>query len=279
MIMTKVPQHPRPHNFALTFALGLESAVQNRATIVPIVVYHEGLGVINSYKSNPQNASFAEYAGAKCYPTSRVNNFFCEAIFSLSKEALETDKIHHLRFGTNQIFTSFMDGQLAEDEVSGLDLNEILELTNESTDRSTFPLFNNVTMKTYMSNATLDLEVAQEGLTTDLEIEGVTFSEDQYYDCLHYLTNGNKLKTIQSGLKWHTLTRQHPQMSIRWNQHPQTKYMNPYTFNGVFITLPSIGNSFNQIGKAGDTTDINHLEVSFRYRYNEFNHEFNHSLQ
>ncbi len=277
-IMTKVPEYPRPHNMSGSWAHGLESAVVNHSTILPLITYDEGLGVINTYKSNPQNAAFVEKNSDHCYPTSRINNIFCEVQFQMSKEALETDKVHVLKFGTMVIHTSFMDGQLAEDEVSGLDLNEILRLQNESTDRQTFPLFNNVKMKTFKSNVTLDLPAETPGLTTDLEIEGVVFNEGTYYNALAYLTNGNKLKTIQDGLKWHTLTKDRPSQTIRFFQNEATKYMNPYAFLGLLITVPTNA-SPHQWGKPGDTTDVNHLEVSYRYRYNEWNHEFNHSLQ
>ncbi len=276
--MSKVPEYPRPHNMTGSWAHGIESAVVNDTTILPLITYDEGLGVINSYKSNPQNASFVEVNTDHCYPTSTINKIFCEVQFQLSKEALETDKVHVASFATMMIHTSFMDGQLAEDEVSGLDLNEILKLQNEATDRQTYPLFNNVGMKTFKSNATLDLPAETPGLTTDLEIEGVAFNNAIYYNALAYLTNGNKLKSISDGLRWHHLTKDRPSMTLRFHQNSQTKFMNPYTFLGLMISVPQ-NSSPHQWGKPGDTSDVNHIEVSYRYRYNEWNHEFNHSLQ
>ncbi len=279
MIMTKVPEFPRPHDAdTLNFAMGVESAIVNRATIIPIIHYDEGLGVINSYKSHPQNTNFLEIKSSSCYPTSRVNNIYAELKCSLSKEALQTDKIHSVNFATMKIFTSFNEGGQAEDEISTQDLNEILELQVETTDRQTYPLYNGVKLKTYKSNAGLDMPATQLGLTTDLEIEGVVFVEDDWYDCLQYYTNGKKMRTMTSGLKWHTLSQQHPTKSVYFNQDSSTKYMNPYAFLGVLVYVPPIGFP-NQFGKAGDTTDVNHVEFGFKYRYNEFNHEFNHALQ
>ncbi len=276
--MTKVPEHSRPHQDETSWAHTVEQTTVQNSTIYPIIRYDEGLGVISAYESNPQNAAFLEYNGSSCYPTSTIHKIFCEGQFNLSKEFLETDKGHILRFATMKIYTSFMDGQLAEDELSGLDLNEILELQNESTDRQTMALYNAVNMRSYKAGG-LNLGADEAGLTTDVKIEAVAFNENQYYDCLHYLTNGKKLVTIQSGLRWHTLTRNNPHKTIRFTQEPSTKYMNPYTFLGVLIHVP-LNNSTYQFGKAGDTTvDTNALEVVFRTRYNEFNHEFNHSLQ
>ena len=54
--------------------------------------------------------------------------------------------------------------------------------------------------------------------------------------------------------------------------------MNPYTFLGAFIHVPTITNT-ESIGKAADTTvETSTLEFNFQVRYMEFNHEFNHAL-
>ncbi len=278
MRMSKVPEYPRPHNRDINFDMGAESAVVNNNTIVPIMNYDEGLGVINSYKSNPENASFAEYSGPNCYPTSRIDKIFCQLTASLTKLALETDKIHALKFGTNLIHSAFNETGLANDEKSGLDLNEILELQVETTDRQMFPLYNTVDLKDGKTNLLLDMGADQAGLDTDLEIEGVAFAESKFYDCLHYYTNGKKLKSVQTGLQWHTLTKQNPVKVIRWNQQSNTKYMNPYTFLGVYVSLPQNASMY-QIGKAAETTDVGHINFTLQYRFNEWNHEFNHALQ
>ncbi len=276
--MSKVPEWPRPHNYSGSIGFGLDSAVVNRATIVPIISYDEGLGVINSYKSCPQNAGFAEYEGGKCYPTSRINNINAQFTFSMSKEAIQTDKVPIFRFYTMTIHTAFNEGAQALDEKSTLDLNEILELQSETTDRQTFPLYNTVDMKDGKKNADLDMEVGSEGLDTDLELEGIAWSETAYHDCLHYYTNGNKLRTISTGLQAHTLTAHKPSITVSVNQQSNTKYMNPYAFLGLFIWCPLV-NQRLQYGKANDTTDVLHMQCDWWYRYNEHNHEFDHSLQ
>ncbi len=276
--MSKVPEWPRPHNFNGNVGFGMEEAVSNNHTIIPIISYDEGLGVINSYKSCPQNAGFAEYAGGKCYPTSRINKIFAKFTFSMSKGAIETDKIPIFRFFTSTIHTAFNEGKLAEDEISTLDLNEIMELQIETTDRQTFPLYNAIDCMDGKANAYLDLEVGQEGLTTDLEIEGVAFDESKYYDCLHYFTNGNKLRTLMTPLKEHRLSARHPSVDVFVQQQSNTKYMNPYAFLGLLVSLPGANNT-QQFGKDADTTAIMHMACEYRYRYNEHNHEFDHSLQ
>ncbi len=278
MIMTKVPEWPRPHEFQYNFAIPIESAAVRAATICPIITYDEGLGAMSAYESNPVNAAFVEAATDHCYPTSKINRVFSQLTVSMSKVMRETDKLGAVKFATATIHTSFMDGQLALDEVSTLDLNEILELQNESNDRQTYPVYNTVDLHDYKTNQGLDMPAEQLGLDTDLEIEAVAFNLDDYYDCLHYYTNGNKLRTICTTLQWHTLNRNHPVKTIYFNQQSNTKFMNAYAFLGALIYVPQ-NIAYEQIGKNSDTTiETCTLEFVFKNRYNEFNHEFNHSM-
>ncbi len=275
--LMKVPEFGRPHNFRNSFSIPVESAAARAHTIYPVITQDEGLGAMSAYESNPANASFVESASAHNFPTSRINNIFCKMEASMSKIMLETDKVPVIKFHTAIIHTAFMDGELALDEVSTLDLNEILNLTNEQTDRQTFPLYNNVSLHDYKANSKLDLSPEQQGLTT-LEIEGVAFDANKYYNCLHYFTNGNKLRTICTPLKTHYLTKQNPSKTIFFPQQSNTKYMNPYAFLGILISVPDM-TAQTQFGEVGDTTvETSVIHFGMEVRYTEFNHEFNHSL-
>ncbi len=278
MRMMKVPEYPRPHEMTNNFSIPVESAGARATTIYPLITQDEGLGAMSAYESNPANASFVEINSAHCFPTSRINKIFAKLEVSMSKVMLETDKRHIVKFRTALIHTSFMDGELALDEISTLDLNEILELQNEQTDRQTFPLYNAVDLHDYKANSRLDLSAEQLGLTADLEIEGVAFTQDDYYDCLHYFTNGAKLRTICTPLQTHVLTRQNPQKTIFFNQQSNTKYMNPYAFLGILIDVPSNANAQQYGELADDTVETGVLHFNITTRYNEFNHEFNHAL-
>ncbi len=278
MHMTKVPEYPRPHHWKSTFSIPIESAADTKATIFPLITYDEGLGAMSAYESNPTNSSFVEANTDHCFPTSRISRIFAELTVSMSKIMLETDKVPAVTFATATIHTAFNEGSQALDEVSTLDLNEILELQSEATDRQTYPLYNAIDLKDYKTNGKLDMPAETLGLDTDLELEGVTFKQDDYYDALHYYTNGHKLRNICTGLQWHTLTRNRPIKKIYFNQQSNTKFMNPYAFLGALIHVPQMIDN-EQYGEVGDTTvDTCVLHFSMHYRYNEFNHEFNHSM-
>ncbi len=105
-------------------------------------------------------------------------------------------------------------------------------------------------------------------------IESVAFSPVNYYDQLQFMTNSGKLRTCQGGLKTITLTKNRPTVKINIRIRPKVKRMNPYTFFGVLINLPII-ESVDQIGLAADVTDIDHVEVNMKVRYNEWNQNFN----
>jgi len=276
-IMMKVPEFGRPHHFENSFSIPIESAALRNSTIYPLITQDEGLGSMSAYESNPANANFVEAQTDHCYPTSRINKIFAKMEVSMSKVMLETDKKHIVKFYTALIHCSFEDGS-AKDEISTLTLNEILELDGETTDRQTYPLWNDIDLHDYKANSNLDLAAETPGLDTDLEIEGVAFGINAYYDCLHYMTNGNKLRTICTPLKAHILTRNNPSKTIFFHQQENTKYMNPYAFLGALIHVPKITER-DQFGEVGDTTiETSVLHFSMMTRYSEFNHEFNHAL-
>ncbi len=272
--LMKTVWYARPHNKSSTWAHGLESAVANQATIYPLIMYDEGLGTPSAYEANPEHASFVEAAEPNCFPESRIDNVLMSIRFSLTKAALETDKIHAVRAAFMMIHTAFKEDLIANDELSGLDISEILELQSETTDRQAYPLFNNVDMKDMYGTAAADLPTNVPGLTGGQSLEGVAFIEGIYYDAITYYTNSAKLKSVQSGLKWFTLTKDRPFREFRMFIKPSNKFMNPYSFMGVLVFVPPADNK-QQIPVALDTTDLNHVRVDVRYRYLEWNGEFN----
>ncbi len=152
-ILRKQKWYPRPHDFGVIFGLGLESAVVNNDTIIPLVIHDEAQGDPALYNAHPEHASFAEYLGPNCYPDSVINTVFVEVTYALTKAALETDKVPAVNLLYMPIFTTF-DDITVNDEVSGFDIGEILELQRETTDRQSFPLYNTVKMKAGTSAAT-----------------------------------------------------------------------------------------------------------------------------
>ncbi len=119
-----------------------------------------------------------------------------------------------------------------------------------------------------------DLPTNVPGLDTGQGIEGVAFQTSVYYDAINFFTNSGKLKKVQSGLKWFTLTKNRPFREFKLFIHPKNKFMNPFSFMGCLINVPPVA-TFEQSAVAADTTNVNHVRVDIQTRYLEWNGEFN----
>ncbi len=269
--LMKTTWYPRPHDWNMSFYLQAEAETKN-STIIPIVMGDEGLGAPSAISTNPENAAFSTVAFENCMVDSRIDNVFTEITLSLTKGAIETDKIHSLRIAFMPMALAFPEVYDITDEVSTADIKTTLELQKETTDRQAFPLYANVKLtEKYAGSGTLSATVP--GLTTTQVIESVAFDHDIFYDAIKYLKISDKLRTVVGGLKWITLTKQRPYATIRIKMRSAAKRMNPYTFMGVLIHLP-IGDSQYQNFASGDTTVIDHVLVAAKTRFYEWNQEF-----
>ncbi len=266
--LMKSTWYPRPHNSDMIWGHGIETAVVNHTTICPLVMYDEGKGSPSGYSANPENPSFAETDEPNCYPESTIDKITCFLEFAMTKGALETDKIHAMKVAFMLISTSFEDLD-AKDEKSGETIGTILEMTSEATDRQAYPLWNTVDMSTRITGLNI-LPAAVPALTATQAIEGVAFSIETYYDALQYYTIANKLRNVQSGLKWVMLTRQRPVRRFKINISGKNKFMNQFNFFGAMVSIPKI-DTVHQIPTSAETTDITHVAVRMTTRYQEWN--------
>ncbi len=272
--LMKTRWYPRPHDEKLTWTHGLETGAANQWTMVPLVMYDEGKGAPLAYESNPEHASFAETDEPNCFPESKVDFIVAQLVVSMTKASIETDGLHAIRYAYMSIGTAFIDDYTAINELDSNEIQDVLELTTESTDRQGHPLWNDVKMVASFTGSST-LPAAVPGLTGTQLLEGVTFAQNSYYDMLHYKTNGPKLKSVQGGLRWRTLTRQRPVHIINIKLRSSAKFMNPFALMAVLFGVPKSGTA-EQIHVASDTTNINHVNVNLRFRYNEWHQGFYH---
>ncbi len=275
-MLMRTAWHPRPHQLGLSYGHGMETGAVDLATIWPIVMYDEAMGAPDAYQSHPEHASFSQVDEPNCYPESRINNVFTEMRFALTKGALETDKVHAVRCAFMPIFISFLEDLTANNELTSETIEDILQLTHETTDRQTYPKWwsSPINMQVKFTNGNL-LPANVPALTTDQQIEGVNFNSDDFYDCLHYYTNGGKMKTVQGGLNWFTLTQHKPVKTIRIKLRSKSKRLKPYGFFGVLTYIPQTSVS-EQYAIDADTTNIPHVWIDCLARYNEWHQGFDH---
>ncbi len=271
-MLMKTKWYPRPHTDQVMWSHGIESGLVNQGTCWPVLMYDEAQGAPDSYNANPEHASFATTAMPNCFPESRVNNIIVELRYSLTKGAIETDNLHAIRCYYMPIFLSFKEDYIAIDELSSLEVQDVLEMQTEATDRQGYPLWNGVDMKEPFANSA-DLPGAVPGLTGGQSLEAVVFDIDAYYNMLHYMTNSGKLANCNGGLRNFTLTPNRPFRKLRFRIRPKSKRMNEFNFFGIISFVPSV-DSYYQYGGVADTTDINHVDVHAMYRFNEWNQAF-----
>ncbi len=272
-MLMKTKWYPQPHAVKYNWLHGLETGAVNNYTIVPIAFQDEGLGTPSAQETHPENAAFAVEPAANCFPDSRINIVTVELDVSLTKACLETDKLPAVRCCYMPIFTSFLNDLTTIDELSSIEIQDVIELSSESTDRQTYPNYNDVKMVEKVANSAL-MDQLHPNLTTTQVLEGVPFDPVIYYNALQYLTISEKLKRVQGGLNWFTLTRFRPVKKIRIFIRPKVKRMNPYTFFGVLFGVPKANDDF-QYPMSGETTNVSHVSVNFTSRFNEWHQDFN----
>jgi len=263
--------YPRPHHKEYSITTTLESAAVNDTCIFPIINYDEGLGSASAYEANPGHASFVEASQPNCFPDSFINQVGSTLSFNMTKGAIETDKLQAIRCGFMMINMSFLEDYTALDEISTLDISEVLELQTEATDRQGYPLWNTVDMVEKFTGSA-NVPTGTPGLSGI--IEAVAWNTLNYYDNLHFFTTAGKLKHVQRGMKWFTLTQARPQRQFKIFVGGKSKRMTPYSFTGLLVTVPP-GNTKEQYHVDSETTVIPHVAIDFKYRYSEWNGHFN----
>lgn len=266
-------QYPQPHDIDCHFFLGADAATKQTA-IIP-AIHHDEAMLASAKYTHPEHASFAETDESNCCAESKVFKIQCSMRLSLTKGALHTDNVDAIRMAFMTIHGAFEDFD-AKDELTGVSVGDVLELTKETTDRQTYPIYDGVDLdQKYAGSSDLGTTGMDFALTTDSKIENSVFDVDLFYDALNYYTISDKLKKVQDGLRWITLTRDNPTRVIKFNIKTNVKAINPYTFLGHLIHLP-MGSTKYQIPLTTDTTTIPHVAVDYRCRYLEWNDNFNH---
>ncbi len=271
---TKVEMYAQPHQIRREVSFELDDATLD-STIMPIAFYDEGLGTPTALETHPENAAFAVVAHqANCFINSRINLVESVLRFSLSSKALD-DNIPAVRCSFMPIHMAFIDDYTAIDELSTLEVQDILEMQTESTDNQGGPLYVAATDLPVGTSGISTYATTTPFLDTTASLEAVAFSSPGYYDMLHFMTNSGKLKATQSGQKWFFLTQERPVREFKIMIRPKVKRMNKFTYFGVLVNVPNHLLT-DQVLHTGDiTAATQYVYVNHRSRYSEWNQDFN----
>ncbi len=270
-------EYPLPHNFNEVFALNGENEAKN-STIVSLLRTSEVATGAEAIEVNPRNANFAEDNGPLIHMNSIVPRINLTIKAYMTKNAEATDSMRRILFNWMPIYISFLDTLEAMDSKTGTQIEDILELQHETTNKDTYPLYSGtdlgVTDNVSLSSVGASEAFGDYGLTTDAKHESVAFSKEDFYDTLQYKTNGAMLRKVTGPMRTGYVTRDRAYLHHSNNfTYPSVKRGNEYTFCGILIHLPQ-GSEADQVFLATDTTDIAHLNVSVSCRYDEWNADF-----
>lgn len=271
-ILSKIEQYPRPHECQFRGRMDVIGSANELVAPIPVARQDQGLGAPASYNANPKHASFAAVNGDTCYPESHVEKIICRLRLNLTKDALETSKIHALKVGILVISGSYNDWD-KNDEPSGDTVKSVLELTTSATHEQVYPTWTGTKLIEAFTGSN-ELPADMDGLTTNQKMEGVNLDYESYYDHLNYTSLGPVLKKVTSGIKWYTLTRSKPVINLKIHMKSATKAMQPYAAQFVYVILPDT-NDYMQIPIASDVgASEEALEYHYLCRYYEWNQGF-----
>ncbi len=266
--------YAQPHELRTTFTFELDDATLD-STIIPIAFYDEGMGTPTALETHPENAAFAVVTNqANCFINSRVNLVLAQLRFSLTSKALD-ENLPSVRMAFMPIHMAFIDDYTAIDELSALEIQDVLEMQTETTDNQGGPLYVAATDLPEPAANNALMATTTPFLDTDTGLEAVAFFPIVYYNMLHFMTNSGKLKATQSGLKWVELSANRPTRQFDIMIRPKVKRMNKFTYFGVLVHCP-INTDQDQNVSADDTTAAtDYVRCSMRTRYSEWNQDFN----
>lgn len=260
---------PRPHNIGGNFSLNLEDETKN-STIIPIFLGDQAYVDPQNVDTNPKNANFGVGIQTNMYPDSIIPKINFSFSARMTKGAIETDALRSIVFHWMPIYTAFLDSLEAEDEVTTDQVEDIIEMNHETTDKQAYPLWSGIDLSE-ASNLPSDVPA----LTTNQVHESVAFSLENFYDAMHYYTNKNMLKKAVGQMHVQRVYRDRP-YSYHSNNftNPRCKRINPYTFCGVLFHVQQA----SQVGQdciASEVTNIPHLHIKYKLRWDQWNIGFN----
>ncbi len=136
-------EFPLYHDFEYHFALSAEGTTKD-STICPIITQDQLAQTLATTYVNPKNANFEVSASPNCSPESIVPYMSISFRASLTKGAIETDLVRSLSFNYMMLTTAYLTRLDAVDSKTGFDVESILELTHETDEEQTFPIWSTV---------------------------------------------------------------------------------------------------------------------------------------
>ncbi len=270
----RAQEYPLPHAFDSIFQLSAEDASKD-STLLTLLRSSEVATGVEAIEVNPRNPNFAEDTGPLIHNGSLVPKMSFKLTAKMSKVAETTDGMRAVTFSWFPIYIAFLDSLTASDDKTGVEVEDILELQHETTNKDTYPL--NTAGKLIgaepvnLSNIVAAEAFGDYGLSASTQREAVAFDQNLFYQALSYYTNKGMLSKVIGKVTTFTLHRDNIYKYFSNNfTYPSVKRGNPYTFCGIMVYVHQVNKPELPI-PAAEVTAISHVNFGFRVRFNEWN--------
>ncbi len=272
-------EHPLPHQFGYNGGFNILDNTK-LATMCTLIRTSENVLTPEDVEVNPANNAFLEETGATITRGSIVPRINFTFRASLSQAMLADWEFAKVQIQYIPIYSAFLNPLEALDNMTNETVEDIMEIQHGVSVKKVNPLFNTVKMTNQTAhpmNTVLHGETFSDwNLTTNTQMEYITFGNEVMYNALQYYSNSGMLKKIIGQKRTFTMSRDRPAFVHSNNfTNPSVKRGNPYTFCAVLIWCSKPG--FYSHGHTADfdaTSNKDLVHMSVDVRYDEWNPNF-----
>ncbi len=269
-------QYPLNHKFSSSFGLGATSATKG-ATHIPILRASEDTANAEGVEVNPRHGAFAQETGMTCFLGSIVPRIQFNMSMFIPEAAILTG-VRHLVVKFMPVYFAFVDSLQAQDDKTDIEVQDVLEVLSSPTKKDVTPLYGTKLFSPGLlplSTITFPTEAITDwDMTTDATYEGVAFDEGLMFDALSFHTSAGMLRKAMGPIRSVLVKQDRPfHYSSNNFTFPRVKRINAFTYCGFLIWLPQ-ADTQGQTLLDSEITDIEHLHVNYRCRFDEWNPNF-----
>ncbi len=191
------------HHFVYNHTFDVVTETKND-TILTLVRTSDDVDNPSTTKVNPNANNYDEVdAGPLIHHNSIVDKLSIHTIYTLTELCTETDKIHALMIHEAMIMGCFSDDWDPLDDKTNLEVEDIVRVTFDTTNRDVTPKFSAVNLVNGVqpvSDVTQAEGFAAYNLSVDTLIEAVNFDPDVYFDSKRQYTNGGAVNKVMPRL-------------------------------------------------------------------------------
>ena len=274
-------EFPLPHRVHYRGGLGAHSSGQ-RATLITLCRTTNDHVSPDTIETYPENTNFSEDAGPLVKKGSIVPKIGGVLKLSLTKGFLQTNLGSNLAIYIIPIAASFKRKWDPDDKLTGDTVADVFEVSIDSVKEDVTPIFNGTdlnlgsTYKHPVSDINKSEGYSDYDLTTNKNMEGITFDEDKLSAALRYYSNSAAIRAVMGKIIRVTLTKNHPYARIKLSRFGDgsTKRGLEYGFNGFIILVPKAGTE-RQMFEESDITNIDHMYFDVDEKFDEWHNGHN----